>query len=98
MPVTTVGNATGKLPGQTIDAVVIGGGAAGLNGALMLARSRRPVVVIDSGSPRNAPAEGVHGLLGLDGAPPAEVLATGREEVQAPRPCRAYGWPATPPT
>ncbi|MFF3645260.1 NAD(P)/FAD-dependent oxidoreductase [Streptomyces sp. NPDC002564] len=66
----------------TVDAVVIGGGAAGLNGALMLARSRRSVVVIDSGTPRNAPAEGVHGLLGLDGTPPAELLARGREEVR----------------
>ena len=54
---------------ETVDAVVIGGGAAGLNGALMLARSRRSVVVIDSGTPRNAPAEGVHGMLGLDGTP-----------------------------
>ena len=50
-----------QLPGGTVDAVVIGGGAAGLNGALMLARSRRSVVVIDSGTPRNAPAEAVHG-------------------------------------
>ena len=45
------------------DVVVVGGGAAGLSGALMLARSRRSVVVIDAGTPRNAPAEGVHGLL-----------------------------------
>ena len=66
---------------QTVDVVVIGGGAAGLNGALMLARSRRSVVVIDSGTPRNAPAEGVHGLLGLDGIPPAELLRRGRDEV-----------------
>ncbi|GAA4918486.1 thioredoxin reductase [Stackebrandtia albiflava] len=63
------------------DAVVIGGGAAGLNGALMLARSRRSVAVIDSGEPRNAPAAGVHGLLGREGVPPAELLARGREEV-----------------
>jgi thioredoxin reductase len=73
---------TDPLPEDTIDTVVIGGGAAGLNGALMLARSRRSVVVIDSGSPRNAPAEGVHGLLGLDGTPPAELLRQGREEVR----------------
>ncbi|MFQ1002341.1 NAD(P)/FAD-dependent oxidoreductase [Modestobacter sp. SSW1-42] len=66
----------------TVDVIVIGGGAAGLNGALMLARSRRSVVVIDSGSPRNALAEGVHGLLGLDGTPPAELYARGRDEVR----------------
>ncbi|MDX6428459.1 MAG: hypothetical protein QOE54_825, partial [Streptosporangiaceae bacterium] len=82
MPVTTAAYATDKLPGETVDAVVIGGGAAGLNGALMLARSRRSVVVIDSGTPRNAPADGVHGLLGLDGTPPAELLQRGREEVR----------------
>ena len=49
--------------GRAYDVVVVGGGAAGLSGALMLARSRRSVLVIDAGAPRNAPAEGVHGLL-----------------------------------
>ncbi len=63
------------------DVVVIGGGAAGLNGALMLARARRSVLVVDAGAPRNAPASGVHGLLGHDGIPPAELLAKGRAEV-----------------
>ncbi|MGI5190258.1 NAD(P)/FAD-dependent oxidoreductase [Promicromonospora sp. CA-289599] len=84
MPATS-STPAGELPDETVDAVVIGGGAAGLNGALMLARSRRSVVVVDSGTPRNAPAEGVHGLLGLDGTPPAELLERGRSEV------RAYG-------
>lgn len=64
------------------DVVVVGGGAAGLNGALMLARARRSVAVIDSGRPRNAPAEGVHGLLGREGMPPAELLERGRAEVR----------------
>ena len=64
------------------DVVVVGGGAAGLNGALMLARARRAVLVVDAGEPRNAPAEGVHGLLGHDGVPPAKLMATGREEVR----------------
>ncbi|MFI6503684.1 NAD(P)/FAD-dependent oxidoreductase [Nonomuraea typhae] len=67
---------------DTYDVVVIGGGAAGLSGALMLARSRRSVAVIDAGAPRNAPAGGVHGLLGHDGIPPADLLARGREEVR----------------
>ena len=67
------------------DVVVVGGGAAGLNGALMLARSRRSVVVIDADAPRNAPASGVHGLLGRDGTPPSELLERGRAEV------RGYG-------
>ena len=67
------------------DVVVVGGGAAGLSGALMLARARRSVLVIDAERPRNAPAAGVHGLLGREGVPPAELLATGRAEV------RGYG-------
>jgi thioredoxin reductase len=65
------------------DVVVIGGGAAGLSGAVMLARSRRSVLVVDAGEPRNAPADGVHGLLGQEGVPPAELLARGRDELAA---------------
>lgn len=71
--------------GSSYEVIVLGGGAAGLSGALMLARSRRSVVVIDAGAPRNAPAEGVHGLLARDGMAPAELLARGRAEV------RGYG-------
>jgi thioredoxin reductase len=64
------------------DVVVIGGGAAGLNGALMLARARRRVLVVDAGAPRNAPAAAVHGLLGRDGMTPGELLERGRAEVR----------------
>lgn len=71
--------------GYGYDVVVIGGGAAGLNAALMLARARRSVVVVDAGAPRNAPATGVHGLLGREGIPPTELLERGRGEV------RGYG-------
>lgn len=67
------------------DVVVIGGGAAGLNGALQLARSRRSVLVVDAGQQRNRPAGAVHGLLGHDGVPPARLLERARAEV------RGYG-------
>lgn len=67
------------------DVVMIGGGAAGLNGALVLARARRSVLVVDAGVPRNAPAAHMHGFLSRDGTPPGELLAVGRDEV------RGYG-------
>ena len=64
------------------DVVVVGGGAAGLSAAVMLGRSRRSVVVIDAGDPRNAPAEHMHGFLGHDGLGPLELLTRGRAEVE----------------
>lgn len=65
------------------DVVVIGGGAAGLAGAVALLRSRRSVLLIDAGDPRNAPAGHVHNFLTRDGAPPEALIAAGREEVEA---------------
>ena len=66
----------------TYDVVVVGGGAAGLSGALTLGRARRSVLVVDAGEPRNSPAPGVHGFLTRDGTNPAVLLEAGREEVQ----------------
>ncbi|WP_030385214.1 NAD(P)/FAD-dependent oxidoreductase [Streptomyces sp. NRRL S-241] len=66
---------------NSFDVAVVGGGAAGLAGALTLVRARRSVLVIDSGSPRNAPAAHMHGYLGQDGESPAALLARGRAEV-----------------
>jgi thioredoxin reductase len=63
------------------DVVVVGGGAAGLNAALVLARARRRVAVVDAGDPRNAPAAHMHGFLSRDGMAPAQLLEVGRAEV-----------------
>src|SRR4051812_46958041 len=66
---------------ERYDVVVIGGGAAGLSGAVALARSRRRVLVVDAGEPRNATASHVHNYLAREGTPPADLLAAGRSEV-----------------
>ena len=66
---------------ESYDVVVVGGGAAGLAGAVALARSRRSVLVVDAGEPRNAPASDVHNFLSRDGTPPAQIYAAGRDEV-----------------
>jgi len=66
---------------ESYDVVVIGGGAAGLSGAVALARSRRSVLVADAGEPRNSPAGHVHNFLTRDGTPPEELYAAGRAEV-----------------
>ncbi|MEV8320325.1 NAD(P)/FAD-dependent oxidoreductase [Streptomyces sp. NPDC059900] len=68
---------------DTYDVVVVGGGAAGLGAGLVLGRSRRRVLVVDAGEPRNAPAAHMQGYLSRDGMPPAEFLAVGRREVAA---------------
>ncbi|WP_116952454.1 NAD(P)/FAD-dependent oxidoreductase [Jiangella endophytica] len=64
------------------DVVVIGGGAAGLSGALTLSRARRSVLVIDAGEQRNAPAGGVHNYLGREGTAPGELYRIGRSEIE----------------
>jgi thioredoxin reductase len=66
---------------ESYDVLVVGGGAAGLSGAVALARSRRSVLVADAGQARNAPAGHVHNFLTRDGTPPAELYAAGRAEV-----------------
>ncbi|QWC84213.1 NAD(P)/FAD-dependent oxidoreductase [Nocardioidaceae bacterium] len=67
------------------DVVVVGGGPAGLAAALSLSRAGRSVLVVDADEPRNAPAAGVHNLLGDEGATPQELRERGISEV------RAYG-------
>jgi thioredoxin reductase len=63
------------------DVLIVGAGSAGLSAALMLARSRRHVLVLDGGAPRNAVAAHMHGVLGRDGWSPLDLIAIGREEI-----------------
>jgi thioredoxin reductase len=68
---------------MTTDAIIVGGGFAGLAAATYLARARRNVVVIDTRQPRNRFADASHGFLGHDGSDPQQILTTARRQVTA---------------
>lgn len=63
------------------DVAVIGGGPAGLSGALMLGRCRRSVVLFDDGHYRNAVAHLSHGFLSRDGVSPEVIRREGRKQL-----------------
>ncbi|MFE6969690.1 NAD(P)/FAD-dependent oxidoreductase [Isoptericola sp. NPDC057653] len=65
------------------DAVIVGAGPAGLAAALMLGRTHRDVVVLDSGAYRNDPTDAMHNVLGFDGAAPAEFRAAAHRTLAA---------------
>ncbi|AKJ27188.1 NAD(P)/FAD-dependent oxidoreductase [Caldimonas brevitalea] len=65
------------------DAIIIGGSFAGLSAAIYLARARRSVCIIDTGSPRNRDAERSHGFFSRDGSEPGVLLSTARSQVLA---------------
>jgi len=64
------------------DAIIIGGGPAGLNAAMILGRARRKVVVFDHGQPRNRWAVAMNGFLTSDGMSPQEFIGKGRAELE----------------
>lgn len=62
-------------------AIVVGGGAAGLSTALMLGRCRRTVIIIDDCNPRNASSNHMHAFISRDGCNPNEFLSIAREQL-----------------
>jgi thioredoxin reductase len=78
----------GDHPGRAetlYDVAIVGGGPAGLSGAIWLARYLHRVVLVDSGDPRNWETRGINGFLGQPHVRPAELRRLGRTE------CRRYG-------
>ncbi|TNJ34322.1 NAD(P)/FAD-dependent oxidoreductase [Arenimonas terrae] len=65
------------------DVIVIGGSYSGMAAALQLLRARRRVLVIDAGRRRNRMAAHSHGFLAQDGADPAQIARTAREQLMA---------------
>jgi thioredoxin reductase len=65
-----------------LDAVIVGGGPAGLSAALVLGRARKRVLVVDDDRPANAVSQGVGGLLGQDRVKPAALREGGRRQLR----------------
>ena len=68
-------------PTVPLDAVVVGGGPAGLSAAIWLGRYRRSTVVLDSGEYRNRWVDRSHGFLGADPGDPMRLLEQAREDL-----------------
>lgn len=72
-----------KVPEQDVyDVAIVGGGPAGLNAALWLARYLHSVVLIDSGEPRNWETRGINGFLGSQGIKSPELRKHGRDDAE----------------
>ncbi|PXW53491.1 NAD(P)/FAD-dependent oxidoreductase [Methylobacterium sp. B4] len=63
------------------DVIIVGGGPAGLNAALILGRARRSVLLCDEGRPRNAATPRTWGLFTRDGTPPFDLRAQGHADL-----------------
>lgn len=64
------------------DCIIVGGGPAGLNAAVVLGRCRRKVLLFDTGSHRNRYSHGMHNYLTRDDIPPSQFLDISRSEIK----------------
>lgn len=67
----------------TYDAIIVGGGPAGLTCAIFLGRYRRRVLLFHDNRPRNYAARAIHGFIGQHDIPPPELRRRGIAEAES---------------
>lgn len=66
---------------EQYDVLIVGGGFAGLSAALYTARGMKRGILCGTGPSRNVAAPHTHGFLAQDGADPAQLLQTARDQL-----------------
>jgi len=64
------------------DCIIVGGGPAGLNAAVVLGRCRRKVLLFDTGTYRNRYSHGMHNYLTRDDILPPDFIDISRKEIK----------------
>ncbi len=68
---------------EPVDALIVGGGPAGLSEAIYLARYNRSVLVLDGARGRSTHRQRNHNYLGFpDGIPASELRALGCKQLE----------------
>lgn len=67
---------------ELYDCIIIGGGPAGLNAAVVLGRCRRKVLVFDTAQYRNKQSHGMHNYLTRDDILPSDFISICQKELE----------------
>src|SRR3954471_20885553 len=67
---------------ETYDCIIIGGGPAGLNAAVVLGRCRRKVLLFDTEKYRNRFSHGMHNYLTRDDILPSDFISISHTELE----------------
>jgi thioredoxin reductase len=67
---------------ELLDVIIVGGGPAGMNAAVVLGRCRRKVLLFDHGQQRNRASHGMHNYLTRDDILPTDFISICHKELK----------------
>lgn len=75
-------NENNTMKNKKLDVLVVGGGPAGMNTALVLGRALMNTVIVNEEKPRNNVTQASHGFLTRDGFHPSEFLQVAKRQLE----------------